>query len=368
MLFNPDPIKQALEVLFSQKRDKENYPSLTFNGNKVQSVPCQKHLGLILDSKLVFNEHINNKISKCNKIIGVMKKLSSTLSRKTLLTIYKSFVRPNLDYADIIYDKPLNEDFKNKLEMVQYRAALVITGAFKGTSRDRLYEELGLESLANRRWCHRLFFFHKILNGLSPLYLRSYLHNNTEVIYQTRSSSSSKIKSFSARTKIFETSFYPYCLKEWSNLSEEIRNIVSLNKFKKTILNFIRPKENSVFAIHDTNGIKLLTCLRLNFTHLNEHKFRHGFRDMIDPMCKCGKEPETKLHYLLRCNIHSSHRIELLNDICAINSSISDFPENKLLNTLLYGFEDFNNDTNQKLLKSTIRYLVVSDRFSCPLF
>ena len=106
-----------------------------------------------------------------------------------------------MDFADIIYDKPLNEAFKNKLGMVQYRAALVITDTFKGTSRDRLYEELGLESLANRRWSRRLFFYHKILNGLSPLYLRSYLHNNTEVIYQTRSSSSSKIKSISARTK-----------------------------------------------------------------------------------------------------------------------------------------------------------------------
>ena len=83
MLFNPDPNKQALEGHFSQKRDRENYPSLTFNSDKVQSVPCQNHLGLILDSKLDFNEHINNKISKCNKMIGVMKKLSSTLSRKT---------------------------------------------------------------------------------------------------------------------------------------------------------------------------------------------------------------------------------------------------------------------------------------------
>ena len=89
---------------------------------------------------------------------------------------------------------------------------------------------------------------------------------------------------------------------------------------------------------------------------------------MIDPMCKCGKEPETTLHYLLRCNINSSHRTELLNDICAINSSISVFPENKLLNTLLHGSEDFNNDANQKILQSTIRYLVVSDRFNYPLF
>ena len=78
-----------------------------------------------------------------------MKKLSLFLLRKNLLTIYKSFVRPNLDYADIIYDKPFNESFKTKIEMIQYRAALVITGAIKGTSRDRLYQEIGLESLAD---------------------------------------------------------------------------------------------------------------------------------------------------------------------------------------------------------------------------
>ena len=78
-----------------------------------------------------------------------MTRLSIILSRKILLKIYKSFVRPNLDYADIIYDKPFNESFKRKIEMIQYKAALVIAGA---TFRDRLYQELGLESLADRRW------------------------------------------------------------------------------------------------------------------------------------------------------------------------------------------------------------------------
>ena len=108
-----------------------------------------------------FNEHFESKITKCNKIIGLIKKLSLILSRKNLLTIYKSFVRPNLDYADIIYDKPLNESLKRKIEMVQYNAALIITGAFKGTSRDKIYQELGLESLADRRWTRKLFFFTK---------------------------------------------------------------------------------------------------------------------------------------------------------------------------------------------------------------
>ena len=67
-----------------------------------------------------------------------MKKLSLTLSRNNLLTICKTFVSPILDYADIISDKPLTESFKDKLEMIQYNAALVITSAFKGTSHDHI--------------------------------------------------------------------------------------------------------------------------------------------------------------------------------------------------------------------------------------
>ena len=82
MLFNPDPVKQTIEVCFSHKREKAVYPPLQFNNNNVQSANSQKHLGLVLDSKLDFNEHVNNKINKCNKSIAIMKKLSLTLSRK----------------------------------------------------------------------------------------------------------------------------------------------------------------------------------------------------------------------------------------------------------------------------------------------
>ena len=81
-----------------------------------------------------------------------------TLSRKSLLTIYKFFVRPLLDYAYIIYDKPCNELFNGKLEAVQYNVCLAITGAIRGTSRERLYRELGLETLSDRRWSRKLFF------------------------------------------------------------------------------------------------------------------------------------------------------------------------------------------------------------------
>ena len=73
--FNLDPSNEAIAICFSHKRDNKNYPSLVFNNIKVQIADSQKYLGLIVDSKLDFNEHIDNKINKCNKIIGIMKRL-----------------------------------------------------------------------------------------------------------------------------------------------------------------------------------------------------------------------------------------------------------------------------------------------------
>ena len=93
-------------------------------------------------------------IGKASKVIGVIKKLFKSLPRNALLTIYKSFVRPHLDYGDIVYDRPNNESFISKLEQVQYNAALAITGAIKCTSHSKLYIELGLESLESKRLRH----------------------------------------------------------------------------------------------------------------------------------------------------------------------------------------------------------------------
>ena len=90
-----------------------------------------------------------------------------------------------------------------------------------------------------------------------------------------------------------------------------------------------------------------MTRLRLNFNHLNEHKFRHGFKDTVGPMCKCSLETETTLHVLLRCRLYSTIWTELLGDIYTVASSLTNYPDEKLLNILLYGSEYFNVKTNQ---------------------
>ena len=63
------------------------------------------------------------------------------------MTIYKSFVRPYQDYGDIIYDQPNNSSLSDKIENVQYNAVLAITGAIRGTSKEKLYQDLGLNLL-----------------------------------------------------------------------------------------------------------------------------------------------------------------------------------------------------------------------------
>ena len=115
MYFNPDLSKQAQEVIFSRKTVKVSHPSITFNTVPVACTACQKHLGLYLHEKLNFHDHINAKILKVNKGIGIIKRLSNP--RKSLLTIYKSFIRSHLDYCDI-YDQPNNESFCTKIEHI----------------------------------------------------------------------------------------------------------------------------------------------------------------------------------------------------------------------------------------------------------
>ena len=128
MVFNPDPTKQAQEVIFSRKSHFPKHSDLYFNSLIVEKVKIQKHLGLKLDEKLNFREPLRDKFAVVNKGMGMLKKLSNHLSRHSLVTLYKAFIRPPLDYADIIYDKPNNIKICNKIESHQYNAVLAVTG------------------------------------------------------------------------------------------------------------------------------------------------------------------------------------------------------------------------------------------------
>ena len=171
---------------------------------------------MILDSKLNFEHHLKEKFAKANKGIGLIKHLFNVLPRPVLLNIYKSFIRPHLDYGDIIYDYPTNDSFSQKIESIQYNAALAITGAIRGTSRQKIYNELGLESLIDRRKYRRLCFYYKINNGLTPSYLSDHLPQERACLYNLRTSSNPNI--FLPRTERFKASFFRIVISYGTNL------------------------------------------------------------------------------------------------------------------------------------------------------
>ena len=185
MSFHPDPLKQAQEVLFTNKFEKRNHPNIIFNGNMVQKSASQKHFGLILDEKLAFNDHITSKLTTVNKLRSTLRKLYHYMSCDSLVTIYKSFIRPHLDYADVKFDKPSNATFLIEL--------------------NQLYQELGFETVKERRWFQRLCCFYKILNNQAPAYLYSLLSPPNRY-YNTHKYS--KIRQIFCKTETFSNSFF----------------------------------------------------------------------------------------------------------------------------------------------------------------
>ena len=192
---------------------------------------------------------MKNVQNKVDKTIGFLRKLQNNLPRTSLITIFKSFTRPHRDYGDIIYDRAYNTSFHLNIESIQYNAALAITGAVRGTSGEKLYQELGFESLQQRRCC--LF---KIIKNQSPRYLFQLVPSPDARYF---SWSSKNIPQRWTKHDFFENSFFPSTIKEWNSLDPHIRKFKSIIIFKSNILKFIRTKPNNVYHCHNPRAIKL---------------------------------------------------------------------------------------------------------------
>ena len=177
----------------------------------------------------------------------MLRKLQTALPRHSLLTIYKAFIRPHLHYCDVIYDKIFNESWHKKLESAQYNAVSAITEAIRGNDTEKLYQELGLESLRKRSKLRRFSVFYKIYRDQSPLYLYNLIPAKTPGNYPLRNVK--EIPTIKVKHRFFENYFFPATITEWNDLDYSLRNAPSINVFKKNILKFIRLGPNKVFNI-----------------------------------------------------------------------------------------------------------------------
>ena len=102
--------------------------------------------------------------------------------------------------------------------------------------------------------------------------------------------------------------FFPSSIIEWNNLDPKLRNSENFRVFKNNILKFIRPKPNGFFNCCNLKGIRLITRLRLELSHLREHKFKYNFQNCLNPFCSYGSSIESTYHFLLHCPIFHDKR------------------------------------------------------------
>ena len=187
--------------------------------------------------------------------------------------MYKLYVRPHLDYGDVVYHNQ-NSSLMSKLESTQYAEALAVSGAWRRTNTDKLFEELGWESLVHRRWYRRLCLFYKIMNNGIPDYTRRYLPTFKQNPYDLRRPSI--FAEERTNTNRYSNSFYPYCIKAWNNPDPTIWNLPNISQFKNALQQLIRPKKRYLFRINDRVGVNLLTRLRVDLVTLSFTNFITG--------------------------------------------------------------------------------------------
>ena len=225
-------------------------------------------------------------------------------------------------------------------------------------------KELSLETLKSRRWLKKLCCSYKIKNNGILSYLAKLIPSEFH-LYNTWNTRN--ITTYSCRTDAFKYSFFPWTINEWNKLNFNIR-ASSFNIFRANLIKIIRPIPNSVFGIFNPLGLKLITRLRLGLSHLNEHRFKHNFNDCINLLCTCSLDIVSTVHYFLHSNYYNKARISLLNDINSVDRTLLSLSDLSLVNILLYGSPQFDDSQNAYILNSSIKYILIPERFSGHLF
>ena len=134
-----------------------------------------------------------------------------------------------------------------------------------------------------------------------------------------------------------------------------IRKSTSLNIFKSRLLRLVRPLEKSVFSCHNPIEINYLTTIRLGFSQLRYHKFKHSFLDAFDPLCSCSTGTENNVYYFLNCPNISLAQNTFFNEITIVDRSIIDQDDITIIQTFLYGNSSYSVNDNKLILDAIIK-------------
>lgn len=357
-------------MLVSKKLTPINYPPLMFNDTPIGRTNSHKHLGLTINENFSWNEHIENTIVKASRCIHFINNVKLLLPRRSLCSLYKTMVIPIIEYCDIIYD---NCTIRHSLalENIQRRAALVCTGAYRHTSNDSLLAELGWQPLRIRRQIHKLCYFYKMINSLTPEYLQSWIPHPVETPYRLRSTVNAALPIPFSRLSSTRSAYIHSTVKLWNSLELPIRAAVSLNSFRSRVSLHCNKQFNHKFIpllysfIPNVEASVHHCRLRLGLSALNFHRYTYNFID--DKSCpNCNCVCENTAHLLFKCPAYAVPRVVLMESLstCLPHNIITN--ERVLENHLIFGSSELDLQTNLTIFSLVFQFLAATGRFVNP--
>ncbi len=350
--FSP-PKTQAM--ILTRKNNKWPHPPVQFEGHDLVETTYHKHLGVTLESDLLWKRHINEIYEKSSKRVDILSYLKYKLDRATLETMYFSFIRPTLEYASVVWMN-CNKTESDLLESVQKRAARIVSGAIIRTPSDIIYEELCWPRLYKRREYSALCLFHKMVNKKAPDYLNDLvpirIEERTNYTYALRNRN--QLSSDKVTTATTNQSFIPTAARLWNNLDPQIRSITEYSTFKTSLKKiYFPPKPNILFYEGKRKLSLIISRLRMNCSDLKAHLF--DLNIIENAQCQCGYPREDTIHYFTVCPRYYQPRAILRQ--CVIN--LTDFT----VRHLLHGDERLDKNANLEIYKATLKYIENSGRF-----
>ena len=339
-------------MTIGNKRRIDHFPEIKLNNQVIKNTLHHKHVRLTLSYNLRWNAHINDIAIKASKRLDLMKALKFKLDRKSLETIYFSFVRPIMEYACVVWGGTYDSDLC-KLDQVQVEAMRLVTGATARSSIQGLYDETGWPTLGSRREVQELCYMYKIMNNLAPTYLTNIVPSSVNELtpHNLRSGSNIRIPKF--RTESYKRSFFPRMLSRWNSLEDEVKQRPTLLSFK---LSLKTPKDRSkeIYYYGQRWPSVHHARIRIGCSKLNSH-LCYNLHVIPSPQCPCGFENEDPLHYFFICPQHVQQRVQLFNTV----SHITDLN----LSTLLFGSTELSMQQNKIIFDAVHNFIVNTGRF-----
>lgn len=345
--FNPNKTES---ILFSKKKSPIIHPPIYMSGQPIVEVQRHKHLGLFFSHDLRWNQHIDYIKSKAWTRLNIMRRLKFRLHRDSLAIIYTTFIRPILEYGNVLFDSCTNQE-RDELEKINQEAARIVTGTTKLVSIQKLMQETCWETLESRRQKHKLVLFYKMTKGLTPDYLASLVPPTvgSSNRYSLRNAQNYQVPR--SRTASYYNSFLPSVVRAFNDLPDGIKHADTVDSFKRMLLSNVStvPKH---FFFGDRKSQILLTRLRTNCSSLSHDLFCKNI--IMSPNCECG-QAETTYHYFYTCNRYNHIRPKLFDEIsscCPV-----------LLKVILNGDSALSYELNTLIFSAVYSFIEHSKRF-----